>query len=186
MTLDSCPECGFEYDLEQSGRAGASIVEGSIQIGATLRDPGAEVKRRRSPGQWSPLEYGCHVRDVMLVQRERVLLARRETRPSLTAMGRDERVEHDGYSEQVPVDVARQLEDAARLLANILARLGDSEWDRTVLYNYPEPAERTLRWVAIHTLHEVRHHQMDMARQLDVSGHSEATGTPPSTGSGRS
>jgi hypothetical protein len=151
-----------------------------------MKGPGAELKHRRTAGQWSPLEYGCHVRDILLVQRERVLLARRETRPSLTAMGRDERVEHDGYSEQVPADVARQLEDSARLLANVLGRLGDSDWDRTVVYNYPEPTERTLRWVAIHTLHEVRHHHGDMARQLAVPGDPEAGGPHSGRRSGRS
>jgi DinB superfamily len=181
MPLDSCSECGFEYDLEQSALAGTSIVEGSLRISAMLRDPGAEVEVRRLPGQWSPLEYGCHVRDILLVQRERVLLARRQICPSLTPMGRDERAEHDGYREQVPVDVARQLEDSARLLANVLGRLGDRDWDRTLIYNYPEPTERSLRWVAIHTLHEVRHHQLDMTRQLPGwrdSGASEAVPTP--------
>jgi DinB superfamily len=130
------------------------------------------VVRRRSSRQWSPLEYGCHVRDVLLVQRERVLLARRETRPALTPMGRDERVEHDGYSEQIPAEVARQLQDSARMFANVLARLGDADWDRTLIYNYPEIHERTLGWVAVHTLHEVRHHQMDIEGQLDFTSNS--------------
>jgi DinB superfamily len=182
MPLDSCSGCGFEYDLEQSGLAAASIVEGSLRMGAMLRDPGAEVRLRRVPGQWSPLEYGCHVRDILLTQRERVLLARRERCPSLTPMGRDERAEHDGYSEQDPADVARQLEDSARLFANVLARLGERDWDRTLIYNYPEPTERSLRWVAVHTLHEVRHHRLDMARQLSVSRSfrdPEGSGTPP-------
>jgi hypothetical protein len=82
-------------------------------------------------------------------------------------MGRDDRVEHDGYSEQPPADVARQLEDSARMFAHVLSRLGD-DWDRTLIYNYPAPAERSLRWVAIHTLHEVRHHQLDIERQIDA------------------
>jgi hypothetical protein len=165
--LDRCPECGFEYNLERFGAAGPSIVEGSTQLGQMIRDPAADVGRRRSPGHWSPLEYGCHVRDILLIQRERVLLARREIRPTLAPMGRDDRVEHDGYSEQLPADVARQLEDSARMFANVLSRLG-KDWDRTLIYNYPAPAERSLRWVAIHTLHEVRHHQLDIERQIDA------------------
>jgi DinB superfamily len=165
MTADRCPECGFEYDLERFRAAGSSIVEGSVQLGRMITNPAADARRRRSPRQWSPLEYACHVRDILLVQRERVLLARRETCPNLAPMGRDERVEHDGYSEQFPADVARQLEDSARMLANVLSRLGD-DWDRTLIYNFPAPTERSLRWVAIHTLHEVRHHQMDTERQI--------------------
>jgi DinB superfamily len=165
--MDRCPDCGFDYDLEQFRTAGSSIVEGSLQLGQMIRDPAADVGRRRSAGQWSPLEYGCHVRDILLVQRERILLARREACPTLAPMGRDDRVAHDGYSEQLPTDVARQLEDSARMFANVLSRLGE-DWDRTLIYNFPVPTERSLRWVAVHTLHEVRHHQMDIARQLDV------------------
>jgi hypothetical protein len=81
-------------------------------------------------------------------------------------MGREERVEHDGYAKQDPEDVARQLADAAQLLANVLSRLDVSDWERTVLYNYPAAAERSLRWVAVHTLHEVQHHTADVQWQL--------------------
>ncbi len=102
----------------------------------------------------------------MLVQRERVLQTRREHTPTFTPMGRDERVEHDGYDEQAPADVARQLTDAAVLLAHVLSRLAPADWARTVVYNYPAPTERSLRWVAVHTVHEVQHHLLDARRQL--------------------
>ena len=88
-------------------------------------------------------------------------------RPTFDPMGRDERVEHDGYAEQKPADVARQLSDAAHLFANVLGRLGPEDWDRNVSYNYPKPLERSLRWVAVHTVHEVRHHLLDVRRQLE-------------------
>ena len=81
-------------------------------------------------------------------------------------MGRDERVEHDGYKDQDPTDVARELRDAARLFANVLQRLAPEDWSRTVVYSYPKPWERSLRWVAVHTVHEVRHHTLDVNRQL--------------------
>src|SRR4029077_3641040 len=102
----------------------------------------------------------------LLVQRERVLEARRSECPAPTPMGRDERAEHDGYAEQDPYRVATQLEEAAFMFANVLARLGPDDWERTIVYNYPTPTERTLRWVAVHTEHEVRHHLLDIRRQL--------------------
>ena len=46
-------------------------------------------------------------------------------------------------------DVARQLRDAARLFASDLGRLSAPDWDRRVIYTYPERAERSLRWLAI-------------------------------------
>ena len=55
---------------------------------------------------------------------------------------------------------------AAQLFANDLDRLSETDWDRTVIYTYPHRAERSLRWLAIHTVHEVRHHLLDVRRQI--------------------
>lgn len=165
MAMERCDECGFTYDSGEATNAAASIVAGVDDFAAMLAG-GVDVRTRREPKVWSPLEYGCHVRDVLLVQRERVLAARRRDRTVCEPMGRDERVEHDGYAQQDPTDVARQLVMAAQLFAHVLDRLGSDDWDRILLYNYPHQIERSLRWVAVHTLHEVRHHARDANRQL--------------------
>ena len=162
---DRCAECGFEYHLEQAESSGEAIVAATLDLAGRLVS--GEVARRRSASVWSPLEYACHLRDVLLVQRERVLAARQMDRPSSNPMGRDERVEHEGYAEQDVGDVRRQLLDAAHLFANVLSRLDPAAWERTVMYNYPRALERSLRWVAVHTLHEVTHHSLDIRRQLD-------------------
>jgi hypothetical protein len=161
-----CDECGFTYDEAEAAVAAGAIRDGADAIAAVLvgRDEGA-ARRRPAAGVWSTLEYACHVRDVLLVQRERVLLARVATAPpALVPMGRDERVELDGYRDQHPADVARQLRDAALLFGNVLDRLDDEAWSKRLVYNFPSPTERTLRWVAVHTLHEVRHHFGDITR----------------------
>ncbi len=167
VVLDRCDECGFEYDLETWPGAGVEIVARAGEVAAVLRDDRVDRRARPTPDTWSVLEYGCHLRDVLLVQRERVLDARRVEAPSFRPMGRDERVDHDGYAEQDPVAVARQLEDAAAMFANVLDRLGP-DWDRTLIYNYPTRTERSLRWVAVHTVHESRHHALDVRRQVDA------------------
>jgi hypothetical protein len=164
--VDRCDECGFEYDLTEAPAAGAAIVQCVGVFAVMLSDRAVDLRTRRQPQTWSPLEYACHLRDVLLVQRERVLAARRSDRPSVDPMGRDERVEHDGYADQDAVAVARQLTDAAYLFANVLSRLGPNDWEKTVMYNYPTLFERSLRWVAVHTMHEVRHHLVDVRRQL--------------------
>jgi len=165
--VDRCEECGFDYDLAQAPASGPAVIDGVAEVTGLLGAAGEDLRARQQPSVWSPLEYGCHLRDVLLVQRERVLAARRMDRPTFDPMGRDERVEHDGYAEQKPADVARQLSDAAHLFANVLGRLGPEDWDRNVSYNYPKPLERSLRWVAVHTVHEVRHHLLDVRRQLE-------------------
>jgi hypothetical protein len=164
--MDRCDECDFTYDLAQASGSGPAIIEGSAALARALRDPALDMRSRRQPDTWSPLEYVCHLRDVLLVQRERALAARRVDTPSLAPMGRDERVEHDGYAEQDPDRVAEQLNDAALMFANVLARLGPDDWERTMIYNYPTATERSMRWLALHTEHEVKHHTLDVNRQL--------------------
>ncbi len=163
---DHCDWCGFRYDVSAARAAGDEILRGTEQLAAIIETADTDLTKRPDPQTWSALEYACHVRDVLLVQRERVLLARRHDRPSLVPMGRDERVAHDGYNEQSPADVARQLGDAAALFAGVLGRLDDVAWRRTLIYNFPAPAERDLRWLAVHTHHEVQHHLADVRAHL--------------------
>jgi uncharacterized glyoxalase superfamily protein PhnB len=161
-----CEGCGFVYDLDAAADAGATILVTAAQLSAIIGAGDASVRRRPDSDTWSILEYGCHVRDVLLVQRERVLLALRVEEPNVETMGRDERVEADDYIDQQPVDVARQLGDAALLFSGVLGRLDERGWQRTLIYNYPDRATRTLAWVAVHTVHELVHHLGDVQRQL--------------------
>ncbi|MFE9321468.1 DinB family protein [Nocardia sp. NPDC052278] len=162
-----CAECGFEYDPALVPEVSALTRGHAAEYAALLAGDGRVLRQRTAPDVWSPLEYACHVRDVLFAQRERVLLARRVDTPAPEPMGRDERVEHDGYADQRPSDVARQLEDAALLFGNVLDRLAPADWDRKLIFTYPERQERPLRWLALHTLHELRHHLLDIRRQLD-------------------
>ena len=164
---ERCEECGFVYHLDHAGMATRVLPALVEEMAALLRTQGVDLRARRDPEVWSPLEYGCHLRDVLLVQRERVLLARRVDRPEFTSMGRDERVEHDGYTSQEPEVVARQLSDAGLMFAGVLSRLSPADLERMALYPFPKPTPRTLAWVAVHTVHEARHHLMDVRRQLD-------------------
>src|SRR6266851_781894 len=116
--MERCGECGFEYDEAAAPEAAAVIGDGAAGLAAILRRRQAGPGSRREPGRRSPLEYACHVRDMLLVQRERLLAARRVERPLAEPTGRDERVELDGYAGQHLADVARQLGDAAQLFAS--------------------------------------------------------------------
>ena len=125
----------------------------------------AAATTRPATDVWSPIEYACHLRDVLLVQRERAILALvapPASPPRLAPMSRDERVAIEGYGASTIVDVTRQLRDAAALFTNVLDRLDPEGWSRTLIYNYPTERERTLRWLAVHTLHEVHHHLGDV------------------------
>ncbi len=182
--MPQCPECGFpllgldvegpnastpfawHYD-ETSWSHAATQVTAAARAVATIVSsaPDDSVRSRPRPPVWSRLEYACHIRDVLLVQRERVLKARRGHGVESQPMGRDERVEHDGYNEQDPRNVAIQVEQAALLFVGVLDRLGTADWDQSIAYSFPEPTTRNLRWVAVHTAHEIVHHLQDIRSQ---------------------
>ena len=164
---EACEECGFVYDVPR-----AEISQRLRGLGpryaAVLAAHGAEeLRAHRGEGVWSPLEYCCHMRDVLRVQRERTLLAQREEAPAFESMRREERVNEERYNEQDPERVGAEIAEAAEALAATLDALDDAGWQRTGVYSYPVRRVRDGGWIGNHTVHEGEHHLMDIARQLE-------------------
>ncbi len=159
-----CDGCGFEYGSIATADVPDRLRELGPSFDAVLDGPAAELRTRSAPDVWSPLEYACHVRDVLLTLRERTILALWTDTPTFTPMGRDERVAFDRYAEQSPADVARQLADAASMLAFLVEGLTDEQLARTCVYGFPVSEVRTLAWVAEHAVHEGEHHLADASR----------------------
>jgi S-DNA-T family DNA segregation ATPase FtsK/SpoIIIE len=160
-----CDECGYDYDeltraeIAPALRADAAALRRSFE-----RLPDSRLRARPQPDVWSPLEYACHVRDVLEVQRERVLRVQVEDNPVFVPMGRDERAVDRRYNAQDPSVVARELGDAAESLAATLEMLAPGAWARTGVYSYPERSDRSVEWIGRHTVHEIRHHHQDLSR----------------------
>jgi DNA segregation ATPase FtsK/SpoIIIE, S-DNA-T family len=161
--VDRCAECGFDYDGAVD--VPAALRSFAPQYRSRLLDTdAAHLRAHPVEGVWSALEYGCHFRDVLRTQRERIDLILAEDCPTLTPMGRDERVTRDRYNEQDPATVAGELEAAADALAAAFATLTPEQWERTAIYNYPTAAERSLVWIGRNTVHEGGHHLLDIDR----------------------
>jgi len=171
--MDHCDECRFVYgDHGTDGVAGEIRALGgrfATVLTGPAADPGA-LATRPAPDVWSAVEYGCHVRDVLLAQRERLLLALVEDRPTCAPIYRDQRAVLARYAEEPPHQVARELTVAADLLAWVLDGLDGDAWDRTCIYNFPEPSVRDMAWLAQHTLHEAEHHLADITREWPPPG----------------
>jgi len=163
----ACAECGYEFALLNR----AEIVHELTSLAAEHErllasvDPGL-LRAHPRPSSWSALEYGCHVRDVLRFQRERVALAQAENTPRFSSMRRDERAVEERYNEQDPVVVAGELAAAARVLTASLEALDAAGWQRTGVYPWPTPAVRTVAWIGRRTAHELAHHLFDSRRLL--------------------
>jgi hypothetical protein len=168
VTVDRCDECGFDYDSLATGEIGSTIRSAAEQVAAEILRPIASpiIRTRPAPEVWSALEYACHVRDVLLVQRERVLLALVEDRPSFARMYRDERVILAGYADERPADVADHLAMAAALLGGAFDGLTAQQLARPCIYNYPAATERNVAWLGRHSAHEATHHLGDVRSVL--------------------
>jgi hypothetical protein len=161
--VDRCDECGFVYTAIPAAQLPGRLTGAGPRFAAALTAV-ADPRLRPAPTVWSPLEYTCHVRDVLDVQRERVALALTADNPRFVPMGRDERVISDAYNAQDPQRVLAQLTRAAHALARVFDTLDASQWHRTGIYPWPAEESRTVLWLGRHTVHEVEHHLMDLAR----------------------
>lgn len=167
-----CEECGFSYeslsvaDVPDTLRGFGKRYRIPITRGLKGEDLDALLRAHPLDDTWSALEYACHVRDVLDIQRERIARARVEDDFTTTPMHREERVTRDRYNEQDPIAVTDAIAANAELLAADVETFTDADWARTMTYRYPEPATRSLEWVAQHTVHEGEHHLLDIGRVL--------------------
>jgi hypothetical protein len=161
--MDHCDECGFEYSTVPTADLPDRLDAAGPRYAAALATV-ADPRRRPAASVWSALEYTCHVRDMLRVQRERLALALRTDNPAFVPMGRDERAVRDGYNSQDPQTVLAELAEAATELARAFAGLGPDDWDRTGSYPWPTVESRTMLWLGRHTVHEIEHHLMDLRR----------------------
>ncbi|HEY2812166.1 MAG TPA: DinB family protein [Acidimicrobiales bacterium] len=167
-----CGECGFSHEslrIEDAPNALRTLgPRYRVPLTRGLRDEDLDSLLRSHPidGTWSALEYACHMRDVLAIQRERLEIARSQDGYTPDPMRREERVVELRYNEQLPVEVADDLTANAEIVAGYVETFGPSDWERTMTYFFPEQAVRPLTWVVRHTVHEGEHHLLDIGRVL--------------------
>jgi DNA segregation ATPase FtsK/SpoIIIE, S-DNA-T family len=172
--MERCEGCGFEYGELGSAEVGSRIRQLAAahveELESARLTSGSDrvLRSRPAPSVWSALEYACHVRDVLLAQRDRLILTLLEDMPSFSKMYRDERAKLLVYGEEPVDEVVAELIVAANLFAKTFEKLSPANLARVCVYNYPVPAERTVAWVGDHTVHEVSHHLGDVISVLGL------------------
>jgi hypothetical protein len=161
--MTECGQCGFVYEDLPLDEVGPSMRGFARRYRAALDGIAQAVASERpEPSVWSALEYACHVRDVLLVQRDRVVLAHVVECPQPAPMSRDERVSICRYDAQSMADVLDQLAMACELCALVFEGLSAEALAKEIIYNFPTPVVRDLGWVGRHTVHEGVHHLKDV------------------------
>jgi len=163
---DRCAECGYVYDVAASALSSRLVAVVPRYTAALDGHADALVRTRPDPTTWSALEYTCHIRDVLLVQRDRLYVALVADDATWPPMYRDARPTLARYNQQDPAVVLNQLAVAGELVADAFSALDAAQLARTFTYNYPAPAIHDVLWLGRHTLHVAEHHLAGVHRVL--------------------
>ncbi len=160
-----CPECGFDT----SGFP-VDAVPGMIMANAAAWQPalaGSNARTRPEPGKWSPLEYGCHVRDVFRLFDQRLELMLSQDDPLFPNWDQDQTAVADRYAEQDPAEVAAALRQAAFAIAGRFEGVTGDQWRRTG--NRSDGARFTVETFARYFIHDPVHHLYDVTGRRAVT-----------------
>ncbi|MGZ4713493.1 MAG: DinB family protein [Acidimicrobiia bacterium] len=154
-----CPECGFDAAAHDPRATSTRIREVAASFRAALEAPDA-VQRFR-PDRWSLLEYGCHVRDVLVIYRGRLGRMLTEDDPMYENWDQDATAREADYSAQDPATVATELENAAGALAADFDGVGAGAWSRPGRRS--DGATFTVATFSQYLVHDLVHHVWDVA-----------------------
>lgn len=163
---DECPQCGLHAGALPPEMLGSMAVELAADWREFLMAADDEYLRTNpEPGVFSPIQYGAHVRDILRVYADRVLLAVAEDDPEVPTFhpSEDEWAAYNGLDRAA---LAADLEAHADRLEAILDALDDDAWSRTVtraaLVAGTDGVYRfTVAGIASYAVHEAHHHLLD-------------------------
>ena len=157
-----CPECGFDTQSFSVPAVPEMIVANAAAWRDMLTGPG-DLRRRPTPGKWSAVEYGCHVRDVFLLYGRRLELMLAVDDPLFPNWDQDATAVADRYQDQDPAEVAAALPVAGRALADRFAGVTGGQWQRTGRRS--DGASFTVETFARYLIHDPIHHLYDVTGQ---------------------
>lgn len=157
VITDGCDECGFiPFDPTLAPDRIRAIVP---EWREALASDHATV--RPAPQVWSPLEYGCHVRDVCRLMAHRAELMLATDGAQFANWDQDATAIEDRYWEQDPATVADEIAAAAGAAADVFAGVTGGQWQRRGFRS--NGSQFTVATLAVYFLHDVEHHAYDVA-----------------------
>ncbi|MEU2673293.1 DinB family protein [Streptomyces sp. NPDC007164] len=169
LLLPDCDRCGFTSSRVRHDTVVGLLRKYAAEWQWVLTRPGLDGRRVGVP-HWSPLEHGCHVRDMCLLFHKRL-----DAIFGTTPIAPDHRTTPDvgpvtespdsvrRYRDEAPRQVAEELGWAAEALARRLATLADDDdWDRdgTCLAD----SRLTVDFFTRHLLHDIAHDLAEVRR----------------------
>jgi hypothetical protein len=154
-----CPECGFDAASTLCTDVADKLRLAAARWHAVLTTR-PDVGIRPEPAVWSPLEYGCHVRDVCRIYDARLRRMLEEDGPHYENWDQDRTALDDKYGLQDAETVAEELVIDAARLANRFDSVEAEGWERTGFRS--DGAAFTIDTFSRYFLHDIVHHLMDV------------------------
>lgn len=162
--------CGFAWEEVAVDDIDGRLRSGTERIADLLAGAPDRAIVQPTPGRWSALEYAGHVRDVLLMLRDRMVVGMVEDEPEFKPMYRDQRVDEGLYAADTVETMTAELAVATALFTRLFGAVPPDDLQRSVRYGFPDPEHRTLLWMGQQAVHEVEHHGTDIAENLGVTG----------------
>ena len=137
-----CPECGFDTRAFPVTAVPGMITANAAAWQDALTGAG-DARTRPEPGKWSPLEYGCHVRDVFRRFDQRLELMLSQDDPLFPNWDQDETA-----------------------IADRFEGVTGAQWQRTG--NRSDGASFTVETFARYFMHDPVHHLYDVTGRRAV------------------
>jgi hypothetical protein len=157
-----CEECGFDAAAVDCTNV-ADMLRSAVLQWQTVLTVRSDVHARPRPDVWSPLEYGCHVRDVCRVYTQRISRMLEEDGPHYPNWDQDRTAIDAAYASQNPNSVAEQLSVDGMALASMFDSVAGGEWQRTGFRS--DGAAFTVDTISRYFIHDIVHHLHDVGAQ---------------------
>ena len=171
---DPCPQCGDHPAALSPG----SLGELAVVRAASWRDFLVQADDRYlracpDVAVFSPMQYGAHVRDILRVYTDRIVLGREQDSPTVPIFNPPHE-EYERYNQLGTAELAADIDAQARRLRATAEAMDPAGWSRIVIndrgvygvYTF------TLAGLACNAVHEAHHHL------LDANGSLGATAAP--------
>ena len=157
-----CEDCGFDASGFEPRRTADALRDQVVRWSLVLTR--ADAMSRPQRGVWSPLEYGCHVRDVFRKFDQRLGLMLETDDPSFENWDQDATAIEDRYDLQVPGVVVVELTEAGHALAARFETVKQEQWSRRGFRS--DGSVFTVHSIAKYLMHDPVHHLWDVGAEV--------------------
>ena len=169
IQMDPCPQCGDHPASLPPDSLGPLALERAEAWRDFLSRAAADFLRT-SPefGVFSPIQYGAHVRDIVRVYTDRMVLGLEQDAPTVPIFNPPQE-EWERYNQLDADELGASIVAQAQRLADLTAEIAPENWRRIVVndrgvygvYSF------TVAGLACNAVHETHHHLLDATGTLE-------------------